>query len=287
MTQQDGTTTTATRIPTGWMAVVSDPKVWGAIAGAFGAYYAAKNMGADLPPDQRLQLYQTAMYSIGGVIIAVIAALGYQTGKLYEGAIPKGFVPTGGSPAATEIVSSSSSAPLAGQTTVTTTVPTQNASSVTDAAAKASNGMRSLLILLCCAIFFAAAGCATSEPFKRTIAPITNLAADEFKSYAANDQSISADAKSTRSRDADELKASVADPKTISVDVVDREWQDVASPYREYIARDPTLTTPEDKEIRNATPDKIDTLIAAEKKRRWNFFGLFGGGGSPTTTNER
>jgi hypothetical protein len=287
------------KIPYGWIAVLADPKVWGALVYAFGAIWGAKYLAGDLPADQKLELYKAALLSVGGVTAAVIAALGYQTGKLFEGVVPKGFAAAsnkaGNAPAAAPLGSSSVQVP-AGASVLVTPASDATAHAIEslyggaaeidpNAPAPVRPGIvrplpgrgstTGLVLLAMIATIAFASGCSTSEPFKRTIGPIVKLAASEDADYVKADSTIDDATRQKREIDAAELAATVADEKKIDAATVEKEWADVAPVYRGYIASDPAIRTPESRAIRDDTPNTIDKLVGQERARQKSFFGLF------------
>jgi hypothetical protein len=79
------------KVPTGFLAVLQNTKVWAAVAAAASIWSGVFFAPSNVTPEKKQELIQAAIWATSGVASAVIIALGYEGGKSVEGTVPEGY----------------------------------------------------------------------------------------------------------------------------------------------------------------------------------------------------
>lgn len=128
--------------------------------------------------------------------------------------------------------------------------------------------MKPHLILLSLALIALGllSGCATSPPFKAGVNQAAPLLAQRTQAYVTADASLSAEQRQLDLAAVQELSASAAPLASVSYDRVAQAWPPVRGLYTAYISADAKLSAAV-KQLRLATVQKMDELLAAEAQR--------------------
>jgi hypothetical protein len=282
------------KVQMGWGRIIADPKViMGTIAFVM-LLISGAVAGKGGTPAEKLDFYKHAVWAGAGIYIAVLGALGYETGKLLEGVVPAGFLPA--AQASTASVASFAQ-PLLSASVSTHTYDAvrqalhdheqdnkRPAASTTDARLPQPGKLTALLLLLLPAFFFAGGCTSTSQAFKRTIGGGINNVVQDMHDYQANRNwdvngdgvidSAEAAARSQEIGQVNTLAASVADVNAITLEGVSSAWQPVKPVYLGYLTADTSLDE-RSRQNFQATAADIDKTIADEKARQGNLLNFF------------
>lgn len=235
--------------------------------------------------ETKMTMFKWAVGAGGIVLAAGLTAAGYSIGKLFEGVTPIGFMPRISQPLAQVFTAPATVNPPVTATTapqldpLAPLGPLSSSGGSPYAPSKTPPGV--LLALLALPMLaLVAGGCAgTSEQFKATIGAGVNNVVEDMREYTAahdwdTNHNGTVEPGETAQRTAettltDNLAASVADQKTITVEGVEKAWQPVEPRWRAYVANDPLIAgDAESQKIRNDTGDLVNKLIQVEKERQ-------------------